>query len=553
MIEDLKDGLYFLPLGGSEQFGVNLNAYIAKGKIFIVDCGLGFADERFPGIDLLLPDPAFLEDHKDDIVGMFITHAHEDHIGAVAHLWDRLRCDLYASRFTANILERKLMDNDVRRANVHVVAMDQPFSLGPFTITALPVAHSIPDACALLVESCDTRILHSGDWNLDPAPVIGARTEKERFSKIGPVDVYIGDSTNSNVNGRAGSESEVADGLASVMEPLNGRVFVTTFSSNIGRLVSIARAAEKAGRSVAIVGRSMHRMWSAAIECGLIPDDVPAFIDEADLDMVPDDQLLIICTGSQGESRAALSRISRGDHPAVQSKPGDAVIFSARTIPGNEVAINEIINNFVASGVGVITPRDTKKVIHVSGHPCRDEILDMWSWAKPKAIIPVHGERTQLDAHANLAHEAQINDVIVPSNGSLIRLTGEIEVIDHVPAGVLAVDQKRIIQAHHPSISQRRKLQYTGTAFVSLALSEKGKMVAQPELETVGLIDNRCEEDLKLEDDLYDHILDMVDDMRRADLKDDEFVAEQIRIGVRRYCNKILGLRPKTIVHVLRV
>lgn len=555
MIDDLKDGLYFLPLGGSEQFGVNLNAYITGGKIFVVDCGLGFADERFPGIDLLLPDPAFLEDHKEAIVGMFITHAHEDHIGAVAHLWSRLQCPLYASRFTANILERKLLDNDVRKADVHVQAMDKAFKLGPFSITPVPVAHSIPDACALVIEAAGTRALHSGDWNLDPAPVVGERTEEKRFAAIGKqgIDVYIGDSTNAGVAGRAGSESEVADGLADVMGKMGGRVFVTTFSSNIGRLVSIARAAEKSGRSVCIVGRSMHRMWGAAIECGLVPSDVPDFVDETDLDHIPDDQLLIICTGSQGEGRAALSRISRGDHPVVQSKPGDAVIFSARTIPGNEVAINEIINNFIASGVRVITPRDTKKTIHVSGHPCRDEILDLWGWIKPKAVLPVHGERAQLEAHAKLAAEAQINDVIVPSNGALIKLTGGLEVIDHVPTGVLAVDQKRIIQAHHPSIVQRRKLQYTGTAFVSIALNEKGKIVSQPELETIGLIDDRCDDDMKLEDDLYDHVLDVLDDMRKSDRRDDDIVSEHVRIAVRRFCNKALGLRPKTIVHVLRV
>ncbi|MBG77836.1 MAG: MBL fold hydrolase [Alphaproteobacteria bacterium] len=557
MIETLtnKQALYFIPLGGSEQFGVNLNVYVHAGKMLAVDCGLGFADERFPGIDLLLPDPELLEENRDQLVGMFITHAHEDHIGAVAHLWPRLKCPLYATPFTANILKRKLEENDIKKAKITIVDPAGEIDLGPFSLSFVPVAHSIPDAASVVIRAGGVSALHSGDWNLDPAPVAGAKTDKARFKALcaDGVDAYIGDSTNSGVPGRAGSESEVEDGLYSEIAKYHGRIFVTTFSSNIGRLMSIMRAAKLAGRKVAVVGRSMQRMLSAAMECGLISDDV----DILDMDAVlklPDDQVMIICTGSQGEARAALSKIARGDHKAVSTKPGDVVIYSARTIPGNELAINSVKNNLIQAGVRVVTPRDSQHKIHVSGHPCQDEILELWNWVKPRCVIPVHGEREQLDTHAQLARTAQVPNVVVPQNGSVIEITAQgVSIVDHVVTGLLAVDQKRVITAHHRSITARRKLQYTGTAFGSIAVNAKGKMVGDPFLETVGLIDESDDADLKIEDHLYDTMIEAFDDMRAADRKDDGFVAEALRIAVRRKANQILGLRPKTIIHVIRV
>lgn len=557
MIETLDNdkALYFIPLGGSEQFGVNLNVYVAGGKMLAIDCGIGFADERFPGIDLLLPDPAVLEENREDLLGLFITHAHEDHIGAVAYLYSRLQCPLYATPFTANILRRKLDEHNVKKAKIHVVDPSGSLDLGPFALSFVGVAHSIPDACSVVIEAAGVKALHSGDWNLDPAPVVGSKTDKARFSQLckGGVDAYIGDSTNSGVPGRAGSESEVEDGLYSEFAKFHGRIFVTTFSSNIGRLISIMRAAKLAGRKVAVIGRSMHRMIAAAMECHLMPDDVDVLDIEA-VQGLPDEEVLVICTGSQGEPRAALSRIARGDHPAINTKPGDVVIFSARTIPGNEIAINAVKNDLIQAGVRVMTPRDSLHKIHVSGHPCQDEILELWSWIKPRAVIPVHGEREQLDSHAQLAASAQVPCVCVPQNGSVIEITkAGAQSVDHITTGLLAVDQKRIITAQHRSITARRKLQYTGTAFASLALNGKGKVVGDPFLETVGLIDDSAEDELKVEDQLYDTLLDTLEAMRNAERKDDEYVAETLRIAVRRKANQLLGLRPKTIVHVIRV
>ncbi len=549
--ETYNDGLYFVPLGGSEQFGVNLNVYMAGGKMLAIDCGIGFADERFPGIDLLLPDPELLEEARDDLEGLVITHAHEDHIGAVAYLWDRLKCPIYTTPFTACVLADKLKEAGLRHVPVHVIEPEGSVKLGPFHLTFCPVAHSVPDACAVLIETREGRVLHSGDWNLDPNPVVGYKTEGALFKKIARkgITAYVGDSTNAEVSGRAGSESEVEAGLYEEFIKCEGRIAVTTFSSNIGRIISIARAAQKAGRNVAVIGRSLHRMIAAAVKCGYM-DDVPDFVDESDLNLIPDPQLVVICTGSQGESRAALARMARGEHRSIGFKKSDTVIFSARAIPGNEKHINAVKNNLSHAGVRIVTPSDSKHIIHVSGHPCRDEIAEMFQWLKPDLVVPVHGERTQLEAHANFARKCQIKDVIVPSNGSVIRLAPNAGVIDHVPTDILAVDMKRIIKATHKSIVARRKLQYTGTAHISLALDKHGNLVGEPHIHTSGLFG---EGDQPIEDSLREEILDILDDMDDQSIKDDHAVSEELRIGVRRFCDHLLKIKPLTSVHVIRV
>ena len=548
-----EDGLFFVPLGGSEQFGVNLNIYASGGKMIAIDCGIGFADERFPGIDILLPDPAVIEENRDQLLGLIVTHAHEDHVGAVAHLWSRLRCPIYTMPFTAEVLKRKLGEAGVKDAEVHILGPEEKLTLGGFDLTCVPVAHSVPDSVSVLVEAAGVKALHSGDWNLDPAPVVGEKTEEKRFKALGPVDAYIGDSTNAGVPGRAGSEAEVEDGLFAEFEKAEGRIFVTTFASNIGRLISIIRAAHKAGRKVGVIGRSMHRMIGAASACGYMID-VPDILAEEEITQVPDDQLVVMCTGSQGESRAAMARIARADHPIITTKRGDTVIFSARTIPGNDIAINGVKNNLTAGGVTVISPNDTANKIHVSGHPCQDEILDMWSWVKPKLVVPVHGERMMLESQAVLAQGAQIPHVIVPNNGSVIRLgPGTAEVLDHVETGLLAVDQKRIITAHHPSITARRKLQYTGVAHASVAIDAKGKVLGEPMLETFGVIDDSDDADMQIEDQMYDLMCDALHDLGRKKRMDDKAVVDALRITVRRFCRQTLGINPKTTVHVIRV
>lgn len=550
-----KDSLYFVPLGGSEQFGVNMNVYISGGKFLVVDCGIGFADERFPGIDLVLPDPEFLEQNRDKITGMVITHAHEDHIGAVAYLWKRLQCPIYTTRFTAAVLRGKLNDQGLKNVPVHVVKPNEGVDLGPFGLTFIPVSHSVPDTCSLLIETPEGNVLHSGDWNLDPKPVVGQKINEDDFKKAGQKNIiaYVGDSTNAEVPGRAGSESEVEKGLETEFRKCKGRVAVTIFSSNVGRIISIVRAAQKCGRRVAVVGRSLHKMIDAAMECGYLRD-VPHFLDEDEVEDVPPSELVMIVTGSQGEFRSALARLARGEHQSFALKRGDTVIFSARSIPGNERAVNDVKNNLSAAAVQIITPSDTDSIIHVSGHPCRDEIAEMYQWVRPQTVIPVHGERVQLEAHAAFARQCQIPGVIVPSNGTIIKLApGRPVVVDHITTGLLAVDQKRIISADHGSISDRRKLQYSGAVHLSLVLDAKGMLKGEPKLDTVGLIDQELSGERKIEDSLYNEIMDILEDMADEDLTNNHFVEEELRIGIRRFFVHTLGFKPKTTVHVLRI
>lgn len=549
------DSLYFIPLGGSEEFGVNLNVYASEGQLLIVDCGLGFADERFPGIDLLLPDPTFLEERRDSLKALIITHAHEDHIGAVARLWNRLQCPIYTTEFTAVILRKKLEEANLRNVPVHIVEELETLDLDEFKVQFVPVAHSVPGTCSLIIETARGQVVHSGDWNLDPAPVIGSKTESAPFEAAGKKGVlaYIGDSTNAEVPGRAGSERDVQIGLEAEFRKCEGRIIVTSFASNIGRIISIAGAAKSCGRDVGIIGRSLHRMISAARECGYM-DDIPEFISEDDLGFLPDEKTVVIATGSQGESRAALARIARGDHRSIALSKKDTVIFSARAIPGNERNINAVKNNLSAGGINIVTPSDTDNAIHVSGHPCQDEIADMFRWLKPKLVIPVHGERTQLDAHARLARACQVGQTIVPNNGSVIKIApGTPEVVDHIETGVLAVDLKRIIKSTHQSIVARRKLQYTGAVHVSIVLDARGKILGEPKLETIGLIDENNKGEVQTEDNLFDEIYGLMDEMTWEERVDDHFVSEELRIGLRRFVFHTLGFKPKTTVHVMRV
>lgn len=550
-----EDALYFIPLGGSEQFGVNLNVYVSHGEMLAVDCGIGFADERFPGIDLLLPDPRFLEEHADELQGFIITHAHEDHIGAIAYVWERLRCPIYASPFTAAVLRKKMEEQNLRKVPIEIVEPGDVVQIGSFKVQFVAVSHSVPDTCSLIIEAQDGRVVHSGDWNLDPAPVTGRPTDEAAFKRAGEEGVlaYIGDSTNAEVNGRSGSEADAALGLEAEFKKCDGKIAVTIFSSNIGRVISIIKAAQACERQVGVIGRSLHRMIGCARECGLL-EGLPDFVPDEDLALIPDDKIVVIVTGSQGEYRSALAKISRGDFRDFSLKRGDTVIFSARAIPGNDMAISTVKNNLSASGINIITPRDTKNTIHVSGHPCRDEIAEMFQWLRPQVVVPVHGERVQLDAHAEFARDCQVPLALVPSNGSVIKLApGSPQIVDHIETDVLAVDQKRIIKADHQSIVARRKLQYTGVVHVSLVVDSRGELLGQPKFETIGLIDVENAGEEQIGEKLSEEILDLLDELSWEERLDDRFIAEELRIGIRRFCDHVLGIKPKTTVHVLRV
>ena len=548
------DELVFIPLGGAEQFGANLNVYGMQGKWLAVDMGIGFADEYYPGVDILLPDPTFLEERKKDIAGLIITHAHEDHIGGVAHLWPRLRCPIFCTEFTSIILQKKLAENpECKGARVRVVKQHDPVSIGPFTATFIPVTHSVPETSSILLETDLGHVLHSGDWNLDPKPVLGQPTNAETFKKIGEQGVlaYVGDSTNAGVNGFSGSESDVEKGLADVFKDCEQRIVVTMFASNIGRIRSICKAAEANDRHVAVLGRSLHRMIGAAKDCGYL-DDVQDFIPEEDMSVIPRDKLVVIATGSQGEPRAQIARIARGDQKHLKLTAGDTVIFSARPIPGNEKEIIFVQNRLAGSGVNVINPRDTKACIHVSGHPARDEIKQMYDWLKPEIVVPVHGERMMIEDQAELARSCQ-RQAVAPNNGSVIKLApGKAEVMDHVETGLLAVEPGRIISASHVAISERRKLQFSGTVHASVVIDGHGNLMARPQLSMVGLIDDQDDEESEFAEDLIDDLEDMIGALKRKKL-DTYDLSEKLRIALRKNIFEVLRIKAKVSVHVTRV
>jgi ribonuclease J len=548
--------LYFVPLGGAEQFGVNFNLYTIGGRWIAVDLGMGFADEKFPGIDIMLPDPAFLEERLENLEALIITHAHEDHIGAVPRLWPRLKCPIYCGAFTAAILRQKFQEfPECKKAKINIVGFNETIELGPFSVKFLPVTHSIPEASSLLIGTSLGKILHSGDWNLDPAPVLGNPVDIDLFKSIGDEGVlaYIGDSTNAPSPGRSASEGEVAEGLEAVFRECTGRIAVTIFASNVGRVRTIVKAAKACNRKVAIVGRSLHNMTNAARTCGYMKD-IHEFLTEDDVESMPDKSIVMIVTGSQGEARAALARMARGEHQNISLKRGDTVIFSARAIPGNEKEIDIVKNNLSAAGVKIIGESDTPHLIHASGHPRSDEIRDMLSWVRPQIVVPVHGERLQLEAHAQLARDMGVKETIVPVNGAVICLApGPARIEDHVPTGLLAVETNRIIKADHEAISARRKLQFSGTVHVSLVMDDRGELLADPKISTIGLIDPSNENEKKIETELVQEVEDILADMSNDDILNDHMVHEEIRIGVRRFVQHVLAMKPNTTVHVVRL
>ncbi len=549
--------LVFIPLGGSEQFGANLNVYGYRGKLLAIDMGIGFADNYYPGVDILLPDPAFLEDHREDIVGLIITHAHEDHVGAVSRLWPRIKCPIYCTKFTATILRRKMDENpECKAAKIHVIEQMDKIDLAPFTATFVPVCHSIPSTSSILLETDLGRLVHSGDWNLDPDPVLGEVTSAETFTAIGDEGVlaYIGDSTNAGVDGYSGSEGAVEKGLAEVFKGCKKRIVVTIFASNIGRIQSVCRAAAASDRHVAVLGHSLHRMIGAARECGYL-NDIADFIPEDEIPHIPRENLVVIATGSQGEARAQIARIARGDQRSLRLDRGDTVIFSARPIPGNEKEIIFVQNRLAAAHVNVINPRDTRHCIHVSGHPAREEIKQMYAWIRPKIVVPVHGEKVMIENQAALARSCQVAQTVTPNNGSVIRLApGKAKIIDHVETGLLAVEPGRVVSLSDVAISDRRKLQYSGTLHASVVIDDRGDLLVDPQITAIGLIDVNSEDGQDFIEELMAEIEDTVADLKRDKRRNEGgYRAEKIRIALRRAVNGMLRMKTKVSVHLAEV
>jgi len=548
-----RDELLFLPLGGCGEIGMNLNLYGHDGKWLMVDLGITFGNESTPGIDVIMPDPAFIVENRADLLGLVLTHAHEDHIGAVPYLWPRLRCPIYATPFTAAVLRRKLAEaNLLGEAKITEIPMSGSFSLGPFEIELISITHSIPEPNAVVLRTPLGNILHTGDWKLDPDPVIGPITDEAALRRLGGEGVLamVCDSTNVLVEGSSGSEAEVRQAMDELIGRYRHRVAVACFSSNVARIESVTKAGLAHGRHVGLVGRSLRRMVEAAQESGYL-QDLPDFISEEDIGHLPRERVLMICTGSQGEPRSALARIARDEHPDVGLEPGDAAIFSSRIIPGNEHAIGELHNALIRRGVEIVTEKD--HFVHVSGHPARDELAEMYRWVKPAIAVPVHGELRHLRAHVALAESCQVRQSVLVENGSILRLApGTPEVIGQVASGRLGLDGTQLTAMGGPALKMRQRMAHNGTAVATIILDRAGRLQGEPLLTLHGLAaEPEDEEAAKLEAaTAARQVLAALPPGKRGD---DPAVREVVRIAVRRSLNSRYGKKPLTDVHLVRL
>jgi len=547
-----KDELLFLPLGGTGEIGMNLNLYGHAGKWLMVDLGVTFADASLPGVEVLMPDPAFIEERRKDLAGLVLTHAHEDHIGAVGYLWPRLRCPVYATAFTAAMVYPKLVEAGIEdEVELIEVPMSGRFSAGPFEIELITLTHSIPEPNALVIRTTAGTVMHTGDWKLDPEPLVGETYDEKALRALADEGVLamVCDSTNAMVDGDSGSEAEVRASLMELIGGLKNRVAVACFASNVARLETMAKIAQAHGRRVALVGRSMHRVYAAARNSGYLAD-LPPPIEDEHLDYLPREEVLLLCTGSQGEPRSALWRIANDDNPRAKLEAGDAVVFSSRIIPGNDVAIFRLQNQLVRRGIEVIT--DDDHFIHVSGHPAREELTQMYQWVRPRIAIPVHGEARHLAEHARLARDCQVPEQIVGENGALIRLApGPAGIVDHVPSGRLVLDGNRLLPMGSPVLRGRQKMAYNGAATVTLVIGRDNLFQGDPIVSANGLLDPNDEAD-KL-DLIADGVRQALRSLSPGARRDDEAIKEKARRAVRRAFNRMLGKKPVTEVHLVRL
>ncbi len=550
-----SDELVFVPLGGLGEIGMNAGLYGIgpknRRKWLMVDCGVTFAGPDLPGIDLIVPDVSFIAKIRRDLVGLVITHAHEDHIGAVADLWPKLGCEVYATPFAAGLLETKrLSEPGAPQVPLKVVGQGGIVDIGPFSVEFIAVAHSIPEACALAIRTSAGTVLHTGDWKIDLTPVMGRPTDEARLREIGDEGVLalICDSTNILRDGVSPSETEVAATLADIIANAPNRVMVTTFASNVGRIKAVAQAAAQCGRSVLIAGRALERAVGVARECGLL-DHIAPFLPADLFRNMPRNKVVIVATGSQGEPRAAMARIAAGIHPDLTLAPGDQVIFSSRPIPGNEKGINNVINGLIDQGVEVIT--DRQALVHVSGHPRRSEVAQMYEWVRPHIAIPAHGEALHLGEHAKFARDRGVPHVINAHNGDMVLLSpGTPGVIDQVPHGRLLKDGNILLPIQDEAIKTRIKLSLAGVVTIAFALDAKGQLAGDPDVLMAGLPAKA--KDGSAMDALVDEaIFRTLDNQRRARRRDTDATAQAVERAVRNAVGQAWGKKP--MVHVLVV
>ncbi|MCZ6510711.1 MAG: ribonuclease J [Alphaproteobacteria bacterium] len=532
---------------------MNLNLYGHAGKWLMIDCGVTFGDDNAPGVEVIMPDPDFIERRRDSLVALLLTHAHEDHVGAVPYLWKRLRCPVYATPFTATVLRKKLEEAGLLgEVPLTVIGMSERFEIAPFDLQLITLTHSIPEPNAVVLRTPLGTVLHTGDWKLDPDPLIGDTTDEAALKQLGEDGVLamIGDSTNALVEGASGSEAEVRDSLLALVGEFKTRVTVACFASNIARVQTIAEVAAAHGRSVVLAGRSLWRITEAARATGYLADIAP-FVPEKEAAALPRDKILLISTGSQGEPRAALPRIARDDHPHIKLVENDVVIFSSRIIPGNEVSIGRLQNQLASMGVKVITERD--HFVHVSGHPARDELIHMYQWVRPSIAVPVHGEARHLYGHAELARACQVPFTPIIANGDVLRLSPDgPEIVAQVHTGRLAVDGTELIAIEDETLRSRNRMLRNGFAILTLAVDQSGRVLDEPQLSAPGILGD-SDSDFDLADDIIDDVLEMISGLPPAQRRDDEALSEQARRVVRRGFRDRRGKNPPTEVHLVRL
>lgn len=542
-----KDKLYFLPLGGSGEIGMNLNLYAYNNEWLMVDLGVSFYDRL--GVDVMMPNPQYIVERRKDLKGLLLTHAHEDHIGAVPYLWEQLKCPIYATPFTAEMVRRKFKERHIDYGDfIHEIPLKGHQKIGPFDIELVSLTHSIPEPNGVVIRTKAGTIFHTGDWKIDPNPMVGDPIDSEKLKALGDEGVLamVCDSTNVFCEGFSGSEGDVRENLKSVIGGYKKeKLFVTCFASNLARLETVALAAQEAGRRVVLFGRSFDRMVEVARENGYLKEVAPFITAEAAATM-PASKVLYLCSGSQGESRAALSRIAAGTMKHVSINDGDVVIFSSRVIPGNERSINAIKNKLIRLGVHVITRHDLD--LHVSGHPARSELEQMYDWIRPKILIPVHGELQHMVEQGRLGRRHGIKEIVVPENGTLIEVSeGEAGIIDEVASGRLALDGDVLVTFDHGTLKERRILESNGVVSVSLVLDTKNAL-KDSAFSTKGFV---VQSDMT--DAVYQAIQDGYSHLARSELDNEGNVQISVEKYVRRVISQINGKKPLVLVHVLRV
>jgi ribonuclease J len=547
---DGRDNFVFIPLGGTGEIGMNFNLYGCDGDWLAVDCGMGFSGPENPEAEILLPDPAFIVGERARLRGLVITHAHEDHIGGVARLWPQLRCPVYATPFAAAVIRRKLNEAGLgREVKLNIIKPGGRFELGPFALQYIPMTHSTLEMQALAITTRHGTILHTGDWKFDPAPLVGAPSDEAALRALGDAGVLaiISDSTNAMVDGHSGSEAEVRKSLKALVADLPGRIAVTCFASNIARVASVVAAGEAAGRHVALVGRSLGNYVAAAQEAGYL-NDLPDFVPDEDIGAIPDENLLMLVTGSQGEPRSALARIAADTHRYAVLGEGDTAIFSSRMIPGNERAITAVQDALVRRGVDVIT--DDDEFTHVSGHPARDELLKLYKLVRPKYLVPTHGEWRHLSAQAELAEDAGIATLLL-ENGDVLQLgPGKPDVIDTVPTGRLAVDGERIVPLKGGMLSARRRMLFNGVVIGSAVIDASGKLRGHAKVSAPGLLD---EDDVALRHEVEAEFMAMLNELSPGLRIQDTAFKDAARAALRRIFGKRFGKRPIVEAHMMRI